>query len=129
MASPAVIGPVLDDEILENLLALDGNKGLFLDELIDIYTNASPAALLALINCLETGTPKEISRLAHKVRGMVGNLGAIRLAAVLEFIEVSSETLEPGDFASLPDSLRYEQQLFLAALRDHRHSATKKKLL
>ncbi|RZA11605.1 MAG: Hpt domain-containing protein [Proteobacteria bacterium] len=78
---------ILNGDILTTLLSLDNYKGLFLAELIDIYTSTLPPLCEEIVQALNDQKYKDMSRLAHKAKGMSLSLGTNRLVALFEQIE------------------------------------------
>lgn len=78
---------ILNDEILTTLLSLDNYKGVFLAELIDIYTSTLPPLCDEIVEALNNQKYNDMSRLAHKAKGMSLSLGTKRLVALFEQIE------------------------------------------
>jgi HPt (histidine-containing phosphotransfer) domain-containing protein len=116
----------LDEDMLNTLLSLDEFKGLFLDELIDIYVTSTPHVLQRLINAIEANKVEESIRVAHKLKGMCGNLGVLQLVTILTKIEVSFSELSDVTKNSLPAELKKEHHRSIALLNDHWHSQKKK---
>lgn len=115
----------LDQDMLNTLLSLDDFKGVFLDELIDIYVTTTPQVLQRLIHAIEAGKELESIRLAHKLKGMCGTLGILKLVAILEHIEVSFATTPEPDRKKLPGELLREYHLSISLLNTHWHSQKK----
>ncbi len=100
---------LLDGQVLATLLSLDGGRGDFLKELIDLLAAGAPPVIAQLIAHLEAGRSKESVRTAHKLKGMCGNLGAIRLEHCLERVEHRFDLMPAAEREAFPQLL---QKLF-----------------
>lgn len=115
----------LDEEMLGSMHSLDDYKGVFLNELIDIYKTMTPDVLKLLIVAIESRNYPESSRLAHKLKGMCGNVGIKRLIAQLEQIEIAHEEISAEDWQKLPETLSQEHAISVVLLYDHWYTKIK----
>jgi HPt (histidine-containing phosphotransfer) domain-containing protein len=81
---------ILNDDILTTLLSLDNYKGVFLAELIDIYTATLPTLCDEIVMALTERKYQDMSRLAHKAKGMSLSLGTKRLVDIFERLETGT---------------------------------------
>jgi PAS domain S-box-containing protein len=76
--------PLVDREILDELL---GDEGL-----MDLFMSETSAQLDALNEAADAGDAAEVERLAHTIKGAAGTVGASRLAALAAELEQAPET-------------------------------------
>jgi two-component system sensor histidine kinase RpfC len=118
---PTIRGPVVDDEAIRRLIALDDDPGFLRDVLAD-YRRDAEREIEHLECALQNGDVGEAREAAHALRGISVNAGASRLAqAGSEMLEASPEQLcEEGPRRAR--ELREELTRFLdsaaAVLRD-----------
>ncbi|WP_043585942.1 Hpt domain-containing protein [Geminisphaera colitermitum] len=85
--------PIIDSSAVENLRALgDNDGGAFLREILGIYFADMPARLRELRERLAEGDQSGFTRAAHTIKGSSANVGAARVRAMAEEIEVRSRT-------------------------------------
>jgi HPt (histidine-containing phosphotransfer) domain-containing protein len=79
---------VLDLEILANLRDLpgEGDDGL-LGELIDLFAQDAPARLVLLRAAVLQGDAKQVTQIAHSLKGSSANLGATYMAGLCNDLE------------------------------------------
>lgn len=83
--------PIIDSSAVENLRALgDNDGGAFLREILGIYFADMPARLRELRERLAEGDQSGFTRAAHTIKGSSANVGAARVRAMAEEIEVRS---------------------------------------
>jgi CheY-like chemotaxis protein len=95
--------PLIDREILDELLGDDG--------LMDLFFEETSAQLDALRRASDAGDAAEVVRLAHTVKGAAATVGATRLAAVAAGVE-----RDPGASPGLLDDLQRAFELTQAEL-------------
>jgi HPt (histidine-containing phosphotransfer) domain-containing protein len=115
----------LDEEMLGSMHSLDDHKGVFLNELIDIYKSMTPDVLKILIAAIEAKNYPEASRLAHKLKGMCGNVGIKRLIALLEKIEIAHTDISPEEWQKLPETLSRDHAISIVLLQEHWYTKIK----
>jgi len=83
--------PIIDEEAIENLRALDEDGGdAFLREVIDIFKDDTPLRIQELRSSLAAGDQPTFTRAAHSVKGSSANIGAARLRALAADLETRS---------------------------------------
>lgn len=109
--------PVLDLEQLGMMRSLDDGRGVFLSELIEIFSEEVPTLIVRLEEALQNDSETMSKRLAHKIKGMGANLGTARLVLLLLDIELNYETFEKAYKNSLAGLIQAEYSLALEHLR------------
>lgn len=110
-------GGVLDQEVLDNLRALQRPGKRIFEKIIGIYLNDSPKAIAELENALEVGDAKQIAYLAHRLRSGSANLGATNLVSYLRELEAVGRTDSWKSAASLIAQVKDEYTRVDTALR------------
>ncbi|MBC7532778.1 MAG: response regulator [Oligoflexus sp.] len=110
---------VLSERMLEGLRAIDDNKGVFVNELIDLFESLTPAVMFRLGKALADNKEDESVSLAHKLKGMCRNLGILRLASTLDNIEMFYGSLSPDKRLSLPMQIKLEFEEAVRCLHAH----------
>lgn len=110
-------GGVLDQEVLDNLRALQRPGKRIFEKIIGIYLNDSPKAIAELENALEVGDAKQIAYLAHRLRSGSANLGATNLVNYLRELEAVGRTDSWKSAASLIAQVKDEYTRVDTALR------------
>src|SRR3979409_1292532 len=87
-ASASARGPVLDPAQLASLRQIQ-NPGEtdFVTQLIELFLDEATVTLTALHEAVVSDQPAEIRRLAHRLKGSSGNLGATQMAALAQHLE------------------------------------------
>lgn len=80
----------LDGEVLRALLDMVGDDPEFVGELVDTFIADSPAQLAAIRSAIAAGSPEELVRPAHTLKGNSVNLGAPALAAICRDLEAQA---------------------------------------
>ena len=84
--------PVIDPEALATLRSLCTEEDeSFLKEVVDIFLVDTPRRLEELHSCLTGGDAVRFSRAAHTIKGSASNLGAARMRALAEEIELTAK--------------------------------------
>lgn len=78
---------VLDPDRLEELLDLDPGDPSMLLRFIDRFGPNARGTLAGMREAREAGTPHELGRFAHALKGSAANLGATHLAALCKEVE------------------------------------------
>jgi HPt (histidine-containing phosphotransfer) domain-containing protein len=80
--------PILDQEAIDNLRALDPDGGdTFLREIIGIFVEDTPLRIAEIDKSLAAGDAPTFIRAAHTIKGASSNVGASALRAVAEQLE------------------------------------------
>jgi PAS domain S-box-containing protein len=110
---------VIDQAQLASLRTIQGTGGLdFVTGLIDLYVDEADAVFVGLHEALRGGDLVELRRLAHRLRGSSGNMGAAQLASIAEELEASLPTEDheklvaqlEGEFALVREALIAERK-------------------
>ncbi len=112
-AAPVSTEPVVNPEALLQLkeLAEPGGDNPLV-EFIDLFLADSPACLRELKAAVEAGQAVEVRRLSHSLKGSAKNLGADRLAATCQVLELDAKS---GRLASAQEQLQRIEAEFTAA--------------
>jgi HPt (histidine-containing phosphotransfer) domain-containing protein len=78
---------LLDEEKISYLIDLGKGKPDFMAQLFNAFTTCSLETLDEMENAKSDS--KKISQLGHKLKGMAGNIGAVKLEAVAAEIEAA----------------------------------------
>lgn len=90
--------PLLDEEILGELLALDqGGDGSFLRQIVDVFVKQADDLLVELAQVVDGGNAEQAASLAHKLKGSARTVGAARLGRHCEGLEHSARTGDVSD--------------------------------
>lgn len=86
---------ILDAETLAALRELErpGDPVSFLDDVIDAFVTETPDIIESLIGAIGRDDRSSIVYLSHQLKGLSGNIGVTRLAAVCEVIEGHADGL------------------------------------
>ena len=80
--------PILDQEAIDNLRALDPDGGdTFLREIIGIFIEDTPKRIAEIDQSLAAGDVPTFVRAAHTIKGSASAIGAWRLARFAEMAE------------------------------------------
>ncbi len=107
---------VLDLDLLATLRSLDAGKGKFLNELIELYSQDSLPIFQNLLRSHEEAALHKVVFYAHRLKGMSGNIGILRLYRAFEAIELSYAEIPSRDLLSMAEILLKEYDLALSAL-------------
>ena len=80
-----------------------------------------------LCAAVSAGSPGEVNRLAHKIRGTAGNFAAVHLAKVAAGLEADCAAGLPADIAARSAALEHAATAAIAALRSLQRSAQPQK--
>ncbi len=92
---------VLDSEVLAVLKGLErpGDSVPFLDDLIDTFISEAPLVLASLESAIKGKDVVLVAKISHHLKGLSGNIGVNRLAALCVVLE------EYADGMHNPDSI------------------------
>jgi HPt (histidine-containing phosphotransfer) domain-containing protein len=83
-------GPLLDPAQLADLVALDHGRGALLTRFVDLFVAGTGERIDRIRRHAQAAEAADLAEAAHALRGAAGNVGAVRLASVLERIEVAA---------------------------------------
>jgi HPt (histidine-containing phosphotransfer) domain-containing protein len=111
--------PIVDEAVLNEVMAATGSDAEFVQELIETYLADTPAQLEAMTAAVEADDATALVRPAHTLKSSSATVGAMRLSSVARELEMAgrSGTLEPATGAIL-DSARREWQAAADAFAD-----------
>jgi HPt (histidine-containing phosphotransfer) domain-containing protein len=99
--------PILDQEAIDNLRALDPDGGdTFLREIAGIFIEDTPKRIAEIDQSLAAGDTATFVRAAHTIKGASANLGASALRAVAEQLEHRAKKDGLADVAALVAELK-----------------------
>ena len=95
--------PVVDEDVLGEVMEATGNDIDFVRELVETYLADAPAQLKAMTAAVEADDADALVRPAHTLKSSSATVGAMRLTAVARELEMAgrSGALEP----SVPETL------------------------
>ncbi|HEY0944660.1 MAG TPA: Hpt domain-containing protein [Opitutaceae bacterium] len=82
--------PVIDPVAIETLRSLNPEDDSFLREVVGIFIEDTPQRLAELRTAFADADSMRFTRAAHSIKGSASNLGAGRLRALAEQIELGS---------------------------------------
>ena len=90
--------PVLDHDVLDEVLESTGNDIDFVKELVDTYLADAPAQLDGMAQAIEADNAASLVRPAHTLKSSSATVGAMRLSAVARELEMAGRSglLEPS---------------------------------
>jgi HPt (histidine-containing phosphotransfer) domain-containing protein len=101
--------PILDQEAIDNLRALDPDGGdAFLREIIGIFLEDTPLRIAEIDQSLAAGDVPTFIRAAHTIKGASSNVGAAALRAVAEKLEQLAKKDGLVDVTALVAELKTE---------------------
>ena len=101
--------PILDQEAIDNLRALDPDGGdTFLREIIGIFLEDAPLRIAEIDQSLAAGDVAAFVRAAHTIKGASSNVGAAALRAVAEQLEQRAKKNGLADVAALVAEVKTE---------------------
>lgn len=101
-----IIDPVLDQEKLNFLISLGKTKPEFMPQLVDAFVKCSVEILEELKSVSDS---EKVFHLGHKLKGMSGDIGAIKLEKIALEIEQSGQS---GKTKTLPTLLKSAEETF-----------------
>jgi two-component system, sensor histidine kinase and response regulator len=103
--------PVLDERILEELLASTGDDMAFVRELVETYLADTPTQLEAMTAAVDADDADALVRPAHTLKSSSATVGAMRISSIARELEMAGRggRLDPAVRASL-DTARTEWQ-------------------
>jgi HPt (histidine-containing phosphotransfer) domain-containing protein len=107
---------VLDQRQVADLLALDGGNGALLSAFVNAFTAGAEVRIAHIRVHAEAQDAAALAEQAHSLRGAAGNVGAVRLAALLEQVESAAKRGDLGAASALAAGLEAEFALAKAAL-------------
>jgi HPt (histidine-containing phosphotransfer) domain-containing protein len=116
--------PALDPAVLAALQELgDDDDPRFLARLSEQFLHDAPAHVAALREAVSRRDAGELTRAAHSLKGMSGNLGAASLAGLCASLEALGRGHTPQDAGALLSSLEQEfarvRPVLLALMEEH----------
>jgi HPt (histidine-containing phosphotransfer) domain-containing protein len=93
--------PRLADRQLEQLEMLDGGTGELYGELFEMWTATVDEGMTILESAVNSGNFQEMLSYSHKLKGSCSNIGAGKLSAIFENMEVLSDGNEVAPIADL----------------------------
>ena len=84
--------PVLDHEVLDEVLESTGNDIDFVKELVDTYLADAPAQLEDMAAAIEADNAASLVRPAHTLKSSSATVGAMRLSAVARELEMAGRS-------------------------------------
>ena len=88
--------PVLDLAQVAELVALDQGRGALLAQFVDLFVAGTGERIARIRRHAQAAEAVDLAEAAHALRGAAGNLGAVRLARVLERIEAAAKGRDLG---------------------------------
>jgi HPt (histidine-containing phosphotransfer) domain-containing protein len=103
--------PIVDEAVLNEVMAATGGDGGFVRELVETYLADAPAQLEAMTAAVEADDAAALVRPAHTLKSSSATVGAMRLSSVARALEMAGRSgkLEPAARATL-GSARTEWQ-------------------
>src|SRR6476469_9717060 len=98
--------PLLDQAQIADLVALDQGRGALLTRFVDLFVAGTGERITRIRQHVESAEAAALAEAAHALRGAAGHVGAVRLAGVLERIEIAakgSDLAAAGAAAALLD--------------------------
>ena len=93
-----------------------GNSESLATRLIGLYRNNMPEELSRIDACMAKDDWTELGKLAHKIKGSSGSLGAIQVAQVAEQIEDAAREDRVSKIKNLVPKLKSRIDDFMAVL-------------
>lgn len=109
---------VLDRRQIEDLLSLDKGKGGLLSAFVNALAASAAERIGKITAFARSGDCAALADQAHAFRGAAGNLGAVRLAGLLEQIEVAAKRQDIDSARALAARLEPEYAATQEALRE-----------
>ncbi len=101
--------PVLDEAVLDELLATTGDDRTFVEELVHTYLADAPALLEGITAAIGADDAAALVRPAHTLKSSSATVGAARLAGVARELELAGRSGALDDGArSGPDAVDAE---------------------
>jgi HPt (histidine-containing phosphotransfer) domain-containing protein len=85
---------VLDKSVLDELRELEGEDGELISQLVSLYTTKGKAKLDLIQKHIESGNFSDASLEAHALKGMSGNIGAMKMFECCQHIETLGKKTE-----------------------------------
>ncbi|WP_417628284.1 Hpt domain-containing protein [Pararhodobacter aggregans] len=112
MGSPDTMPPALDRAVLEALFAMG-------DETLRAALGAQLEADFARLRAVfDDGTPHEVGRAAHELKGLAATVGAARLAEMARSVDAVAEGLSAVALAAVTAPLKAEISAVLVSLAE-----------
>ena len=93
-----------------------GNSETLATRLIGLFRNSMPEEMARLTQLIEADNWSEVNKLAHKIKGSSGSLGAVKVSAAAEKLEYAARKEEAQKIPGLLDMLNNHVEDFLAVL-------------
>jgi HPt (histidine-containing phosphotransfer) domain-containing protein len=111
--------PILDQEAIDNLRALDPDGGdTFLREIAGIFIEDTPKRIAEIESSLAAGDTATFIRAAHTIKGASANIGAAALRAAAEQLEQQAKNKGLVDVAALIAGVKAEFDRTKVALNE-----------
>ncbi len=90
--------PVLDERVLDELVATTGDDASFVRELVQTFLAETPEQMQAIDAAVEADDADALVRPAHTLKSSSATVGAMRLSSVARELEMAgrSGSLEPS---------------------------------
>jgi HPt (histidine-containing phosphotransfer) domain-containing protein len=109
--------PLLHLGILDGLKMLNTvEKPNFFGELVALFSDSLPPVIFELKEEVERKNYKSVSRLAHRVKGSAGNMGAAKLASLAQQLKDLVDSHEPNP-AEVKGYMQLIDEVFADSLR------------
>lgn len=112
--------PVLDLAQVADLMALDQGIGAVYARFVDLFVKGTGARITAIRQHADSGDAAGLAQAVHALRGASGNVGAVRLAGLLERIEQAAKARDVAAASEWVVLLDAEYALTCAALLELR---------
>lgn len=93
-----------------------GNSESLATRLIGLYKDTMPTELAQLSGFVQDGLATEAGKLAHKIKGSSGSLGAVQVAKMAESIEMAGRSEDIARLRELVPELKAKLDDFIAVL-------------
>lgn len=112
--------PVLDALQVADLMALDHGRGTLYARFVSAFLEGAEERMVQIRGHAESADAAALGAAAHAFRGVAGNVGAARLGALLERIEIAAARREidaaKGMLTALDKEYHCARQALLAAV-------------
>ena len=98
----------LDPQVVEELRALDGGKGVILGEVLSLFARDTPGRLAQLRAAVSSGDLATIASIAHSLLGSCGSVGAVPMSATCAQLGPSARDGDVAACAGLVERLARE---------------------
>ncbi len=116
-----IADPIIDLETLDGLAAM--GDGEFFERVLRLYERQAPVALAALEEAIAKEEPATTAQAAHSLKSMSASIGAVRLARVLDVVEIAARRSDLEPAIRERKTLGHLQSSFLSALYEYRSNS------